>query len=63
MEALRQAIQVGLDDIERGAFDSFDTPEALSAHLALLAEEVLGSLPECAAQLPHKPCPQIAPAP
>ncbi len=43
LEALRQAANVGIADIEAGAFDSFDSPQALRAHFAALAADVLGT--------------------
>lgn len=33
LEALRNAVQVGIDDIEAGRFRSFDTPASLRRHL------------------------------
>lgn len=39
--ALREAVQVGLADIEAGRFMSFDSPLALGTHLDLLASEIL----------------------
>ncbi|MBK7002289.1 MAG: type II toxin-antitoxin system ParD family antitoxin [Rhodoferax sp.] len=41
LEALRAAIHVGIADFDAGNFQSFDTPAALSAHLAALTDEVL----------------------
>lgn len=38
LEALRNAIQVGIDDIEAGRFVTFDTAEALDHHLSTLAD-------------------------
>lgn len=43
LEALRQAANVGIADIESGAFDSFDSPQALRAHFAEFAAEILGA--------------------
>ncbi|MEO5375857.1 MAG: type II toxin-antitoxin system ParD family antitoxin [Alphaproteobacteria bacterium] len=40
--ALRQAVQVGLDDIEAGRSRSFATATALRAHLARVAEGAVG---------------------
>jgi len=42
LEALREAVAVGVADFDAGNFQSFDTPAALSAHLAVLTDEVLG---------------------
>jgi antitoxin ParD1/3/4 len=41
LEALRQAANIGIADTEAGRFQSFETPEALRAHLAALTEEAL----------------------
>jgi len=49
VEALREAVQVGIADFDASAFTSFDTAKSLSAHLAALTDEVLGCLLECAA--------------
>ena len=43
LQALRQAAQAGIDDIEAGRFQSFDSAESLQADLDALTEEVLGS--------------------
>ena len=37
--ALMAAIQVGIDDIEAGRFETFDTPEALEAHVHKIWDE------------------------
>jgi antitoxin ParD1/3/4 len=42
LEALREAVAVGVADFDAGNFQSFDTPAALRAHLAALTDEVLG---------------------
>lgn len=39
--ALREAVQVGMADIEAGRFMSFDSPLALGQHLDLLASDIL----------------------
>jgi antitoxin ParD1/3/4 len=41
LEALREAVNVGIADFDAGNFQSFDTPAALSAHLAALTDEAL----------------------
>ena len=43
LQALRQAANVGIADIEAGAFDTFDSPEVLRNHFTALAAEVLGA--------------------
>ena len=43
LEVLRDAVAVGIADIEAGRFQSFDTPEALRAHFTALGAEILGS--------------------
>lgn len=42
LAALKQAAQVGIADIEQGAFTAFDSTEALGQHLAGIAIEVIG---------------------
>ncbi|MBU6142830.1 MAG: type II toxin-antitoxin system ParD family antitoxin [Betaproteobacteria bacterium] len=37
LQALRAAIQVGIDDIEASRFNSFDSSESLETHLKILA--------------------------
>ncbi len=39
--ALKEAAAMGIADVEAGRFRSFDTPDALRAHLATLTAEVL----------------------
>ncbi len=39
--ALREAVQVGMADIEAGRFMSFDSSLALGRHLDLLASDIL----------------------
>jgi antitoxin ParD1/3/4 len=41
LQALREAIQVGIDDIEAGRFKSFDSPEPMKAHLKTLAAKAI----------------------
>jgi antitoxin ParD1/3/4 len=41
LQALRAAIQVGIDDIEAGRFKSFDSAESLEAHLKTLAAKAI----------------------
>ena len=38
LAALREAVAVGIADIEAGRYTDFDTAEALDAHLATLAD-------------------------
>ncbi|MDR1853509.1 MAG: type II toxin-antitoxin system ParD family antitoxin [Azoarcus sp.] len=38
---LRAAIQEGIDDIEAGRYEAFDTPEALGVHLDALAGKAI----------------------
>ena len=41
LAALRDAVAVGIADMEAGRFISFDTPEALDKHLSTLADEAI----------------------
>jgi len=41
LKNLREAVQVGINDIEAGRSRSFETAEALSQHLKALADEVI----------------------
>jgi antitoxin ParD1/3/4 len=41
LQALREAIQLGIDDIEAGRYTAFDSPEALGAHLDALADKAI----------------------
>lgn len=41
LEALRAAVQVGIDSIERGEGILFESPEALGAYLDTVAEEAI----------------------
>jgi len=41
LEALRSAVQLGIDDIAEGRSFDFDSVEAAKAHLAALVEEVV----------------------
>jgi antitoxin ParD1/3/4 len=43
LKALREAVQVGLDDLAEGRSLDFDSIEDLRAHLATLVEEVVES--------------------
>lgn len=43
LTALRDAIQIGIDDIEAGRFASFETAEDLDRHLSGLADEAIGA--------------------
>ena len=40
--ALREAVRVGLDDIEAGRYRDFASGEALQQHLASLTDQALG---------------------
>ena len=40
LQALRQAVQVGVADIEAGRFRLFDTPESIEEHLAAVTVQV-----------------------
>ncbi|MFZ2854847.1 MAG: type II toxin-antitoxin system ParD family antitoxin [Rhodocyclaceae bacterium] len=42
LAALKQVVDVGIADIERGAFTTFNSAEAFSQHLAGIAAEVIG---------------------
>ena len=42
LQALRQAAQTGVADIEAGRFTLLETPESTSRHLAAATEQVLG---------------------
>lgn len=42
LAALKEAIQIGIDDMEAGRFITFDTAEALDHYLSALADEILG---------------------
>ncbi len=41
LQALRQAVQIGVADIEAGRFTLFDTPASIEQHLAVVTEQVL----------------------
>ena len=41
LQALRQAVQVGVADMEAGRFRVFDTPESIEEHLAAVTGQVL----------------------
>jgi antitoxin ParD1/3/4 len=41
LKALREAIRVGIADIEAGRFVSFDGPEPLRRHLRTIADQVI----------------------
>jgi antitoxin ParD1/3/4 len=40
IKALREAVQVGIDDLEAGRYRTFDKPGALRRHLSSIADEV-----------------------
>lgn len=42
LKALREAAQVGLDDIEAGRYQTFDTAEEMDEAFSKIADEVLG---------------------
>jgi antitoxin ParD1/3/4 len=41
LTALREAARLGIADIEAGRFRTFDSPDALSRHLATLSSEAI----------------------
>ena len=41
IKALRDAVQVGVADIEAGRFRTFDTPGALRHHISSIADNVI----------------------
>ena len=41
LQALRQAVQVGVADIEAGRFALFDAPASIEQYLAVVTEQVL----------------------
>ena len=41
LQALREAADVGIADIEAGRFRTFDMPESLRNHLSQLAEDAI----------------------
>ena len=41
LQALRQAVQVGIADMEAGRFTLFESPQSIEEHFAALTEEVL----------------------
>lgn len=41
LDALRQAIRIGIDDIDAGNFSEFRTPDELRSHFTALATDVL----------------------
>lgn len=43
LAVLREAARIGIADIDRGAFRSFDSADALGQHLATLTSETLGT--------------------
>lgn len=43
--ALRQAVQVGIADIEAGRFHSFESPVDLRNHLSEIASKTIGTRP------------------
>ncbi len=43
LQALREAADVGIADIEEGRFRTFDTRESLRRHLSQLAEDAITS--------------------
>jgi antitoxin ParD1/3/4 len=42
LKALREAIQVGIDDIEAGRYVEFESSQALRKHLKQIAEKAIG---------------------
>ena len=43
LEALRSAVQVGINDIHEGRFKTFDSKESLRAHLKLLTANAIAT--------------------
>jgi antitoxin ParD1/3/4 len=41
LKALREAVQVGIDDIEAGRYRTFKSPEALNRHLKSIASQAI----------------------
>ena len=41
LEALRAAIQVGIDDIEAGRYTDFETPQELDLHLRKISDAAI----------------------
>ena len=41
LEALRSAVQVGINDIQAGRFKTFDSKESLRAHLKFLTAKAI----------------------
>ncbi len=41
LEALRSAVQVGIDDITTGKFQTFENKESLRAHLKSITDEAI----------------------
>ena len=41
LRALREAAQVGIEDMDAGRFRSFDSPQALSRYLETIADEAI----------------------
>jgi antitoxin ParD1/3/4 len=46
LAALREAVQVGIDDFEAGRFRTFETAQALREHFEAIAESALGRRPK-----------------
>ncbi|MEK7751522.1 MAG: type II toxin-antitoxin system ParD family antitoxin [Acidobacteriota bacterium] len=42
LKAFRDAVQVGIDDLDNGRYRSFSSPEALQKHLRALADDAIG---------------------
>jgi len=42
LKALRDAVQVGIDDLNSGRYKQFRSPEALQKHLRALADDAIG---------------------
>lgn len=45
LQALREAVEVGIVDIEAGRFRTFDTKESLRRHLSRLAKDAVSDPP------------------
>lgn len=43
MQALREAVAIGLEDIEAGRFTTFDDTASLRSHIAVIGKQVIAS--------------------
>ena len=44
LKALQDAVQVGIDSIDRGEYLEFESVDALNAHLSKIADEVIAEI-------------------